>query len=273
MSDAYAISDRLNRDCDCVGTDVPTLQLALDSQLAQARGAAEPTMLTRYDGAAAVRHLFVVAAGLDSQVLGETEVLGLIASGLSDRELSDIIAYAKSLPPSDKVQPPTVIGPLGKMLIGFGVMPIDTETIDHTKAHVAVPPEATVSVEFGAHIASACVGCHRTTYNGGKIAQGPPDWPPARNLTPGGELAKWTEDDFVKTLRTGVRPLGERRPSELEHGPEITIANVRPEVAVTEELRVEDRLHQRPERETVIRADEVDGRAHERDANDLSRLE
>ena len=129
--------------------------------------------------------------------------------GLSDRELSDIIAYAKSLPPSDKVQPPTVIGPLGKMLIGFGVMPIDTETIDHAKPHLAIPPEAAVTVEYGAHLASACVGCHRTTYNGGKIAQGPPDWPPAMNLTPGGELASWTEDDFLKTLRTGVRPNGE----------------------------------------------------------------
>ena len=129
--------------------------------------------------------------------------------GLSDRELSDIIAYARSLPPSDKVQPATVIGPLGKMLIGFGVMPINTETIDHAKPHLAVPPEAAVTVEYGAHLASACVGCHRTEFNGGKIAQGPPDWPPARNLTPAGELAGWTEDDFMKTLRTGVRPNGE----------------------------------------------------------------
>jgi mono/diheme cytochrome c family protein len=129
--------------------------------------------------------------------------------GLSDRELSDLIAYAKSLPPSDNVSPPTVIGPLGKMLIGFGVLPINTETIDHAKPHLAIPPEAAVTVEYGAHLASACVGCHRTTYDGGKIAQGPPDWPPARNLTPGGELSGWTEDDFVKTLRTGVRPNGE----------------------------------------------------------------
>lgn len=129
--------------------------------------------------------------------------------GVSDRELSDIIAYAKSLPPSDKVQPATVIGPVGKFLIGFNVMPINVEEIDHAKPHLEVPPEAAVSVEYGAHLASACVGCHRTSYSGGKIAQGPPDWPPARNLTPAGELASWTEDDFLKTLRTGVRPNGE----------------------------------------------------------------
>jgi mono/diheme cytochrome c family protein len=130
-------------------------------------------------------------------------------AGLSDRELSDLIAYVKSLPPSDHVSPPTAIGPLGKILLGFGVMPINAEEIDHTKPHLAVPPEAAVTVEYGAHLASACVGCHRATFNGGKIAQGPPDWPPARNLTPAGELASWTADDFLKTLRTGVRPNGE----------------------------------------------------------------
>ncbi len=128
---------------------------------------------------------------------------------LSDQELSDLIAYAKSLPPSDKVQPATVIGPVGKMLLGFEVLPISAEEIDHAKAHLDVPPEAAVTVEYGAHLAAACVGCHRPTYNGGKIAQGPPDWPPARNLTPAGELAQWTADDFIKTLRTGVRPNGE----------------------------------------------------------------
>jgi mono/diheme cytochrome c family protein len=128
---------------------------------------------------------------------------------VSDKELSDLIAYAKSLPPSDKVQPATTIGPVGKILIGFHVMPINTEEIDHAKPHLEVPPEAAVSVEYGAHLASSCVGCHRSTYCGGKIAQGPPDWPPARNLTPAGELASWTEDDFLKTLRTGIRPNGE----------------------------------------------------------------
>ena len=40
MSDAFASSERLNRDCDCVGTDVPALQFALDSQLASSRAGA-----------------------------------------------------------------------------------------------------------------------------------------------------------------------------------------------------------------------------------------
>ena len=31
---------------------------------------------------------------------------------------------------------------------------------------------------------------------------------PPRNLTPGGQLAGWSEEDFIQTVRTGVTPSG-----------------------------------------------------------------
>jgi cytochrome c553 len=65
-------------------------------------------------------------------------------------------------------------------------------------------------VEYGRYVANGCIGCHGTNFSGGKIPVGPPDWPPAANLTPhaDGRLTKWTDADFIQTLRTARRPDG-----------------------------------------------------------------
>jgi hypothetical protein len=34
------------------------------------------------------------------------------------------------------------------------------------------------------------------------------DEPPARNLTPAGQLGNWSEAEFIQTIRTGVTPGG-----------------------------------------------------------------
>lgn len=127
---------------------------------------------------------------------------------LSDREISDLIAYMTSKPAVDKVQPPTAYGPVGRVLLATGKMPIAAEMIDHSAKTASVPPKSGVSVEYGRHIAQPCVGCHRLEFEGGPIAAGPPDWPPAPNLTQAGNLKNWKEADFLKAMRTGLRPDG-----------------------------------------------------------------
>lgn len=122
---------------------------------------------------------------------------------MSDEELSDIVAYVRSQPPVDAEIPGPVHGPLGKLLVAIGKIPLAADLIDHGETHPPLPPETTASVQFGAHLAGTCVGCHGHDLSGGPIRGGDPSWPPAANLTPDATgLAGWSYEDFVKVVTT-----------------------------------------------------------------------
>lgn len=126
---------------------------------------------------------------------------------MSDQELSDIVAFIRSLPTMDGEEPPRRLGPLGTMLVAFGQIPLAADMItDHNAPHAVTPPASEASAEFGEHLAGTCLGCHGADFAGGPIPGGDPSWPPAADLTPAGNLGTWTADQFATLMRTGKRP-------------------------------------------------------------------
>ena len=128
---------------------------------------------------------------------------------LSDDDLADLIAYLKSLPPVDNELPKTELGPLGRVMLTLGQLPPDlipnVISIDHDGPR-PVAPEPGVTVEYGKYLAITCTLCHGANLNGGTITTDAEYLAP--NLTPGGELRFWSEEDFMRTLRTGITPSG-----------------------------------------------------------------
>lgn len=127
----------------------------------------------------------------------------------SDQDLGAIIAYLKSLPAVNKEVPEPQIKPLGKLLIAagrFGNIFI-AETINQTGPR-PVAPAPGVTAAYGGYLAKTrgCPDCHGAGLSGG--VSGGPTPALAPDLTPAGDLAKWTEADFLTTLHTGKTPSG-----------------------------------------------------------------
>jgi mono/diheme cytochrome c family protein len=128
-------------------------------------------------------------------------------AAMTDRELSDVVSYIRSAPPVDKEIARPVLGPVGKMLIATGKLPLSAHEIkDHQAPHRVEPPVAAVNADFGKHLVGVCAGCHNPQLNGGPVPGGDPAWPPARNLTPHADgLAGWKYEDFTRALKEGKR--------------------------------------------------------------------
>jgi mono/diheme cytochrome c family protein len=129
---------------------------------------------------------------------------------MTDQELSDIVVFIRSQPAVDSQVPAPRLGPVGRVLIASGKLPLSADLLSpHNRPHAASPPAVGATVEFGRHLAATCMGCHRSDLGGGTIVGGDPSWPPAANLTPGPDgLGGWTFEQFVGAMREGRRPDG-----------------------------------------------------------------
>jgi mono/diheme cytochrome c family protein len=127
----------------------------------------------------------------------------------TESDLADVVAYVKSVPAVDNVQPALRVGPVARALMLAGKMPLlNAERIDHAQpTPTGLTPAVTAG--YGSYIARiGCTGCHGPRLAGGRIETGPPDWPSAANLTTAGRVKDWSDAQLANFFRTGIRPDG-----------------------------------------------------------------
>lgn len=129
---------------------------------------------------------------------------------MTDADLGSLIAHIRSLPPVDGAAGEVRLPLPVRFAYAAGIIRDAAEKIDHT-----LPPQQPVAgddvIAHGGYVANMCMGCHGEGFTGGKIPGGPPDWPPAANLTPvkGGAMLRYADARaFAVMLRSGRRPDG-----------------------------------------------------------------
>ena len=127
---------------------------------------------------------------------------------MSDEDLGAVIAYIRSVPPVDKTTKPFQAEPLGYILFAAGMFGEQAADIISHQNNITAP-EPGVTVEYGEYMLhiSACQDCHGPDLAGGAYPD-PSVTYIVPNLTPGGDLATWTEEQFLNTIRTQVNPAG-----------------------------------------------------------------
>lgn len=199
------------RGCnDCHGADFggklflddPMLGTLYTANLTSGTGSAISDF-TVEDWDRAIRH------GVGADGKGVTVMPSNEFAVLSDEQLGQIVAYLHTVPPVDRENPEPQLGLLGRALFLMGQLPLlPAELIDHAADSPAIV-KPVASVEYGAYMSTTCIGCHQPNLAGGPLPGTAPGDPPSDNLTPAGNLANWTLEDFTLALRNGLTPEGE----------------------------------------------------------------
>lgn len=157
---------------------------------------------TSEDYVRAIRH----GIGRDGKPIFMTAVYS--TAYLSDEELGAIIAYLKTVPPVDHQLQGERFTPLAKILLGAGLLDeLPVEAVSH-EIHITAP-EMGATAAYGEYLVNThdCRLCHGPELNGGPFPD-PTITKISPNLTPGGELGFWSEEDLINVIRTGATPSG-----------------------------------------------------------------
>jgi mono/diheme cytochrome c family protein len=151
----------------------------------------------------AIRH----GVGRDGRAL--IGVSSGVLQHLSDDDVAAMIAYLQTIPPKEKTIPTREVGPLARpFLFLANILPEEENDIMPALAinHNAPRPPALqpgVTAEYGGYLVSLmCVECHKLDLGGGS------DPGEGMNITTGGNLGNWTEEEFLNTIKLGWTPDG-----------------------------------------------------------------
>ena len=129
---------------------------------------------------------------------------------LSDHELSDIVAYIRSMPPVDRDPGASevrtgVFSFIARIRLVSACCVGSRSLRRRTRSS---RPKPRRPQNIGEHLVQVCRGCHGPICRAAS-SMGDPDMPVVANLTPHETgLKDWTEADFVRALREGKRKDG-----------------------------------------------------------------
>ena len=118
--------------------------------------------------------------------------------GIHQKDMENLIAYIRSVPPEDAAYPELSPGPLLRVMHVTNMFPLVTAEV----ADLNAAPPGVVAPEdilgHGEYLSVLCTGCHGPDFTGGNM--GEPSLVPV--------LSNWSEAQFMHALRTGQRPDG-----------------------------------------------------------------
>lgn len=177
--------------------DEPLLGRLVGSNLTAGRGG----VLPRYDDHAldaAIRD----GVGWDGRKLAVMPAAEF--AHLADDDVAAMLAYLRAQAPVDHELPPVAYGPAFRAAIALGKFSFAFDSIDHGRATRPTAPRGATS-EQGRYLVGSCVGCHGPTLAGGPV-HGSDLLAP--NITPRARIAQWSQADFLRLMREGIRPDG-----------------------------------------------------------------
>ncbi len=157
---------------------------------------------TTEDWARAIRH-GVAADGRPLMIMSSNHY-----AEYGDDDLAALIAYLQSVPPVDNELGERNVPFPGTII--FGVLAYDDVTavnkIDHAAVGGDAPDAASATAVYGEYLVNiaSCGSCHGENLAG----QLDPNGPQGPNITMGGELQSWSQDDFFTAMRSGTAPGG-----------------------------------------------------------------